>query len=317
MAAHEAKLPQLEQTYRTTRDAVTAAQADAALAEQSIAAAAAEQRNADRHLGQLAQRRERLSEEQASIGSPDEAQLASLKQQLIKNESEIAAGAESQQRAEQNVDQMTEQRQQCLDDRARQVETLAKLEAHLQALQQVQTSVEANAKLDPWLQAQGLENLPRLFRKLVVEPGWETAFESVLRERVQGVEVGRLDTIGGLAANSPPARVAFYSTSGAVARELPQAQGFEQGSASWCARTMPRLPRCSPTGLPMCSSPTILHQRSARAATCLPAASSSSRQRTACRGTTCTSTRRTIRRRACLRAGWKSRTSSAKYARSD
>ena len=32
VVAHEAKLPQLEQIYRTTRDAVTAAQADAALA---------------------------------------------------------------------------------------------------------------------------------------------------------------------------------------------------------------------------------------------------------------------------------------------
>ncbi len=228
VVAHEAKLPQLEQNYRTMRDAVTAAQADAALAEQSIAAAAAEQRNADRQLGQLAQRRERLSEEQASIGSPDEAQLASLKQQLVESESEIAVGAESQQRADANVERATEQRQQRLNDRDRQSAALAKLEAHLQALQQVQASVEANARLDPWLHAQGLEKLPRLFRKLVVEPGWETAFEAVLRERVQGVEVGKLDTIGGLAADAPPARVAFYSTSGAVPRELPPMPGFKR-----------------------------------------------------------------------------------------
>ncbi|HYM47726.1 MAG TPA: chromosome segregation protein SMC, partial [Burkholderiaceae bacterium] len=231
VSAHEAKLPQLEQTYRTTRDAVTAAQADAALAEQSIEAAASEQRNADRQLAQLAQRRERLSEEQASIGSPDEAQLASLKKQLANSEGEITASAESQQRGEAHVDRMTEQRQQRLDDRARQTEALARIEARLQALKQVQASVEANAKLDPWLRSQGLENLPRLFRKLVVEPGWETAFESVLRERVQGVEVGRLDTIGGLAADAPPARVAFYSTSGATVRdprELPQMPGFSR-----------------------------------------------------------------------------------------
>ncbi len=231
VSEHESKLPQLEQTYRATRDAVTAAQAEAALAEQAIEAAAAEQRNADRQLAQLAQRRERLSEEQASIGSPDEAQLANLKQQLAKNESEIAEHAESQQRNEASVDRMTEQRQQRIDDRTRQGEVLARLEAHLQALKQVQASVEANSKLDPWLRAQGLENLPRLFRKLVVEPGWETAFEAVLRERVQGVEVGKLDTIGGLAADAPPARVAFYSISGATgndARDLPQLAGFRR-----------------------------------------------------------------------------------------
>ena len=228
VSEHEATLPQLEQTYRTARDAVTAAQADAALAEQSIEAAAVEQRNADRQLAQLAQRRERLSEEQASIGSPDEAHLANLKQQLAKNEGEIAASTQSQQRSEAHVDQMTEQRQQRLDDRAGQTEALARIEARLQALKQVQASVEANAKLDPWLRAQGLENLPRLFRKLVVEPGWETAFESVLRERVQGIEVGKLDTIGGLVTDSPPARVAFYSTSGAVARDLPEMPGFRR-----------------------------------------------------------------------------------------
>ncbi len=135
----------------------------------------------------------------------------------------MAASAEAQQRSEaQRRSGDRARRQQQLDDRTSQSEALARIEARLQALKQVQASVEANAKLDPWLRAQGLENLPRLFRKLVVEPGWETAFEAVLRERVQSVEVGRLDTIGGLAADAPPARVAFYSTSGAVARESPQ-----------------------------------------------------------------------------------------------
>ena len=231
VSAHEANLPQLEETYRVTRDAVTAAQADAALAEQSIEAAASEQRSADRQLAQLAQRRERLSEEQKSIGSPDEAQLASLKQQLANSESEIATAAKLQQHNDENVERLTQQRQQCLDDRARQSESLARLEAHLQALQQVQASVEGNAKLDPWLRTQGLERLPRLFRKLVVEPGWETAFEAVLRERLQGVEVGRLDTVGGLAADAPPARVAFYSTSGSnlkAAGERPQMARFDR-----------------------------------------------------------------------------------------
>ena len=224
--SHESKVPLLEQTYRATRDAVTASQADAALAEQSIAAAAGEQRSADRQLAQLAQRRERLGEEQASIGSPDEAHLATLKQQMAANDGAMAASAEAQQRSEAQVDQATARRQQQLDDRTTQSDALARIEARLQALKQVQASVEANARLDPWLRAQGLENLPRLFRKLVVEPGWETAFEAVLRERVQGVEVGRLDTIGGLATDAPPARVAFYSTTGAVARELPQLPGF-------------------------------------------------------------------------------------------
>jgi chromosome segregation protein len=205
---------------------MTAARAVAAQAEQAIEAAASDQRNLDRQLAALAQRRDRLNEERASIGSPDEARLADLKTQVTRLETELAAATEAQQRAEQQVTVGTEDRSRQLDARVKQTDGLTRLEARLAALKQVQANVEANEKLDPWLRGQGLEGLPRLFRKLSVEAGWETAFEGVLRERVESVEVGRLDTVAGLATNAPPARVAFYSTSAAVVRDGGHIPGF-------------------------------------------------------------------------------------------
>jgi chromosome segregation protein len=228
LADHESTLPQLEETYRTTREAVAAARANAALAEQSIETAATEQRNADRQLAQLEQRRERLNEEQASIGSPNETQLAHLKQQLAQAEEQSTVIAEALQGAEAQVEQAAAERQRQVDERARNTEALARIEARLHALKQVQANVEANVKLDPWLRSHGLENLPRLYRKLTVHPGWETAFESVLRERLQAVEVGRLDTIGGLTADTPPSRVSFYSTAGAMTPDVVQLPGFRR-----------------------------------------------------------------------------------------
>ena len=154
-----------------------------------------------------------------------------------------------------------EQRQRGLDERAQQTEALGRIDARLQALKQVQASVEANSKLDPWLRAQGLDGLPRLFRKLVVEPGWETAFESVLQDRVQGVEVGRLDTVGGLAADAPPARVTFYSTAGAVGRGSDTAETSSPGPGFRKMRDLVRTHDAAfsallSIGLPMCSWPT-------------------------------------------------------------
>ncbi|MDH5207045.1 MAG: chromosome segregation protein SMC [Burkholderiaceae bacterium] len=226
VAEHEGRLPQFEETYGHAREAMTAARAEAAQAEQAIEAAASEQRNLDRQLSALAQRRDRLKEERTSIGSPDEARLADLKAQLARMEGELAAATESQQRAEQQVASSTDERSRQLDARVRQAEALTRLEARLQALKQIQANVEANEKLDPWLRGQGLDGLPRLFRKLSVEAGWETAFECVLRERIESVEVGRLDTVAGLASNAPPARVAFYSTAAAVARDGGHIPGF-------------------------------------------------------------------------------------------
>ncbi len=89
-AEHEGGLPGLEDAYQLAREAMTAARADAALSEQAIEAAAVEQRNVDRQLAQLQQRRERLDEERASIGSPDEARLAALHEQVGTLESELA-----------------------------------------------------------------------------------------------------------------------------------------------------------------------------------------------------------------------------------
>ncbi|MEW5879875.1 MAG: chromosome segregation protein SMC [Pseudomonadota bacterium] len=214
---HEAALPGLRTEYEAARDALSAARADAALAEQAIEAAASEQRAFDRELGSLQARRERLQEEKAHLGSPDEQRLAALKSDIARLEAELAATTQRLQQAETQLAQAQGERQGLLETRTREGEALTKLEARLHALQELQANVEADERLDPWLRAQGLENLPRLFRKMHVEPGWETAFEAVLRERIEAIEVGRLDTLAGLATGAPPSRVAFYAPAGAVA----------------------------------------------------------------------------------------------------
>jgi len=216
-AEHDAGLPQLRTEYETTRDALSAARAEAALAEQAIEAAASEQRAFDRELGALLARRERLQEERAHLGAPDEARLADLTSEIARLKAELEATTQRLQRAEQQLAQAQGERQGLLDARTRETEALAKLEARLHALQELQANVEADERLDPWLRTQGLESLPRLFRKMHVEQGWETAFEAALNERIEALEVGRLDTLAGLATNAPPARVAFYAAGGAVA----------------------------------------------------------------------------------------------------
>jgi chromosome segregation protein len=223
--AHVGTLPVLEQAYQAAREAMVAARAEAAQAEQAIEAAGAEQRNADRQLAVLLARRERLAEERSGIGAPDEARHAALREQAQRLEARLTEQTAAQAAAEERVARTTAQRQQQFDARAAAQDALTRLEARLAALKQVQASVEADTKLDPWLAAQGLDRLPRLFRKLGVESGWETAFEAVLRERLEGVEVGRLDTLAGLAGTAP-ARVAFYTSQGAVAREGGHMPGF-------------------------------------------------------------------------------------------
>mgnify|MGYP003300197426 CR=1 FL=1 len=58
------------------------------------------------------------------------------------------------------------------------------LEARLSALKQLQERVQTQGKVVPWLKKHELESLPRLWQKVQVAEGWETALESALRERL-------------------------------------------------------------------------------------------------------------------------------------
>jgi chromosome segregation protein len=223
---HEAGLPDLESAYAAARDALSAARAASALAEQAIDGAGAEQRGIDRQLAALGQRRERLSEERGHLGAPDETRLAQLKSEAERLEGELAAAVRQQEAAHTQLAGAQAERHGLLESRTREAETLARLEARLTALRELQSNVEADERLDPWLRAQGLDSLPRLFRRMQVDAGWEVAFETVLRDRIEGLEVGRLDTLAALAGDAPPARVAFYTTAGAVAREPAPLAGF-------------------------------------------------------------------------------------------
>jgi chromosome segregation protein len=223
--AHTASLPQLEEDYRATREAMEAARAQSALAEQSIDSIGVEQRAVDRQLAVLQQRRERLVEEIGQLGAPDDAKLQALHVEAHRLQQQLAAVEERKQVADRRVNELQQARHGALETRTQATDALARLEARQSALRELQANVEADSRLDPWLAKQGLATLPRLFRRLVVEPGWEVAVEAVLRERVEAIEVGRLDSLAGLAGDAPPARVAFYSLSGAVARDAASASG--------------------------------------------------------------------------------------------
>ncbi|HEX6363973.1 MAG TPA: chromosome segregation protein SMC, partial [Albitalea sp.] len=62
----------------------------------------------------------------------------------------------------------------------------------------------------------GLDGLPGLWTKVHIESGWETALEAALRERLNALEVGRVESVRAFAADAPPAKLAFYTPPSAI-----------------------------------------------------------------------------------------------------
>jgi chromosome segregation protein len=206
-----AGLPAIEDALRAAQ-ARSSEQRDAvAGVQQQIQLLAAENRNLDDQLRQLGVRRERLAAERRGIAAPDANRLAELVR-------EHDAASQALAQAEARLAELAQSAPRLDEDRRAQHEVvnresgkLAELAARLEALRALQEKVRTGGKIEPWLARHGLERLQGLWTRVHIEPGWETALESALRERINALEVGRIENVLAFATDAPPARLAFYT----------------------------------------------------------------------------------------------------------
>nr|WP_284507133.1 chromosome segregation protein SMC [Caballeronia sp. ATUFL_M2_KS44] len=210
-AAKQDALPELEARWRDAQAQLNEERAGIARAEQALKLEAAHQRNADQQLQQLQQRQERLKNEASGLDAPDEAQLEELRMQLAENEEILAEAQARLADAQETVPRLDAERRAAQERVQAESAQIHQLEARLAALKQLQESVQTEGKIQPWLDKHELGALPRLWKKLHVEAGWEAALEAVLRERLAALEVSNLDWVKAFATDAPPAKLAFYS----------------------------------------------------------------------------------------------------------
>jgi chromosome segregation protein len=204
-------LPAAEDTLRQASQRATTQRTRASEVQQQIQVLAAQSRHLDERGRELQGRRERLSAERRQLGTPDDHRLDGLRIQLAQaQELQELADARLQELSDlvPTLDEQRRGQQHAANgESARQ----SALTARLDALRAVQEKVQTEGKLRPWLARHGLDGLQGLWRRLHIEPGWETALESALRERLQALEVGRIETVRGFDLDPPPAKLAFYS----------------------------------------------------------------------------------------------------------
>lgn len=190
-----AQLPQIETAEQLEQTQLIELREKLALAKQNEKLQQKQQTYTEKMLQQLMARRERLLEEQqcqpeVNLVQLDELQseerelAVSLEQNLcLLDEHEVQAKAVQQER--DTVQQTIQSLQR----------TLAQANARQDVLQRLQDQIEDNHALNTWIVKKQLNLLPKLWQQISVEPGWETALEAVLRERIQAVIVDRLEQI--------------------------------------------------------------------------------------------------------------------------
>jgi chromosome segregation protein len=215
--AQNERLPELDAAWRAAQEKSTESRARIMQVQQRIELSSAHQRNASNILATLATRRERLQQERGNLNLPDAGHLDNLRMQLEEKQLQLEEQNLILEEAASRQESVEQERREAHAQVQQESAANAKLEARLSALRQLQERVQTQGKVQPWLQKHELDKLPRLWQKLDIETGWETALESILRERTGALEVSNLDWARGFFGDAPPARMALYTQSGATA----------------------------------------------------------------------------------------------------
>ncbi|MDO8959644.1 MAG: chromosome segregation protein SMC, partial [Rhodocyclaceae bacterium] len=214
------RLPEAEAAVRAAEVEAGDARKAQNAAEQGLRLAEADRGHAVRALDNLGQRRQRLDLDRAGLAAPDPVLLARAE--------EAAGAAELAQDSAQEGLAALQAKQPTLEAAlrgAREALQAAHREgtaarARHDALAQLQARVGQGGDLSDWLATLGLADAEPLWRAIQVDPGWETAVEAVLRERLMAVPAN-LDTLQMALAAPPSATMALALCREGAAAVLP------------------------------------------------------------------------------------------------
>jgi len=205
------ELPQLEDKLRLAQQAANEQRNQVNQVQQQIQVLAAEQRAIGEQERQLATRFERLSADQAALATPDTERLVQAQQQAQAAQQAFESIQAQLEALQSDVPQLDEARAQAQALATEQSHQQADLRARHEALSALQQKLQSNDELVPWLAKHGLDHLQPLWKSLHIEAGWEMALESILRERMGALSVGRLDMVSGLASDAPKTKLTFFA----------------------------------------------------------------------------------------------------------
>jgi chromosome segregation protein len=183
-------LPEAEAVWREAQAAVANVQREMSQFEQTIQLEEANQAHAERILDQHKARELRLMEEKEKLANSDESALERQRMELETEQERVERLAEYLEAARAEWpghEARLRQARVALDEANRE---LHRKEAEVAALKKMQSAAQQmESEGAAWLERQGLESVARLWQKIRVEEGWETAVEAALGEAMAALAV--------------------------------------------------------------------------------------------------------------------------------
>ena len=210
LAAQNARLPEVEQAFRGVQERLNEKRSELVQAESRLQVEQSNVAHAERTRQGLEQRRERLQGELGALAEPDAAEVESLAGRLAGLADAVSAAQAAVEGLQNDCAALEEERSQVADALTSAQREHAATEAQLATLRQIQEAAADDEALRAWHEKHGHAALPRLWQRLRIEPGWETAVEAVLRERLHAVEMSEAASLAAVLEDHPPAKASVF-----------------------------------------------------------------------------------------------------------
>ena len=210
---HEAGLPELDDRWLNSEQLVNRLRNTYNELDKQVVSRKASIQGISTQIQQSEQRLARLQIDFDKLIKPNEDALNTAidrSQSALKKRDEAQIKLQASEQAVPIADKARQESQQVLQH-ANQL--VGQTQAKLSALKGIQERVQAQGKLRPWLEQHQLHQLPRLWQKIQVENGWESAVESILRERTGAIPSSDLNDSVKFVEMTPPGRVAWFEAS--------------------------------------------------------------------------------------------------------
>lgn len=213
LAEAEEQLAACEDEERERREALESARQAAHTAQQALQVGRVERRSHEEALAQMQERRQRLQASLSQLGDDASDQLERLALELGAAQEEEARTAEQQQTLEARLAEGQAERGPAQEALQAAVTKTTTIEARMAVLEQLQARMQGENQMRPWLEKHGLgEDTERIWQYIRIEPGWETAVEAVLRERVHALEAKSVQQVAAMLQEAPPSKVGLFLT---------------------------------------------------------------------------------------------------------
>jgi chromosome segregation protein len=212
------RMPKVEEDARAAQDHYNAVQRSHLLAQQQLQLAETQRGHIQNNLQQLGGRKSRLMLELDNLPKPNNEVLEEAQQQIVELQEEYESHQQTLLQLQEQLplaDIEQRNKRVAVQELERQ---LSQVDARLSALDQLQSQLDNDKNLKEWLSQHKLDSLPRLWKSVRIEQGWDDALEAVLRERLNAIALNHLDDTANW-TESPPAKLAVFSTEGSNGAE--------------------------------------------------------------------------------------------------